>query len=53
MFWTPDRETYIGQGQGYTGFEWKKTFEPYDPEHPILAQFLADGMRVFAEKKLA
>lgn len=47
------REAYIGLGQGYTGYEWKETFKPYDPEHPKLAQFLAEGMRVFAERELS
>lgn len=46
------KEAYIGLGQGYTGFEWKKAFQPYDSEHPKLAQFLAEGMRVFAESEL-
>ncbi len=46
------REAYIGLGQGYTGFEWKDAFKPYDAEHPKLAQFLAEGMRVFAEREL-
>ena len=47
------KEAYIGLGQGYTGFEWKEAFKPYDPEHPKLAQFLAEGMRIFAEKELS
>ncbi len=54
--WTGEtctREAYIGLGQGYTGFEWKKAFAPYDSEHPRLAQFLAEGMKVFAVKELS
>lgn len=51
-FWTPTRESYIGLGQGYTEFAWKQTFEPYDANHPKFAQFLAEGMRVFAEREL-
>jgi hypothetical protein len=31
------------------GFEWKKAFAPYDSEHPKLAQFLAEEMKIFAE----
>lgn len=46
-------EAYIGLGEGYTGFEWKEAFKPYDPEHPKLAQFMAEGMKVFAERELA
>jgi MerR family transcriptional regulator, thiopeptide resistance regulator len=53
--WSGDsctQEAYIGLGQGYTEFEWKKAFEPYDKNHPKLALFLAEGMRVFADRKL-
>lgn len=51
-FWTPDKESFIGLGQMYTEFEWKKFFEKYDPHHPRLALFLAEGMKFFAETKL-
>lgn len=51
--WTPNRESYIGLGQGYTEFEWKKAFLPYDPNHPQLALFLAEGMKIFAERELS
>jgi len=51
-FWTPNRESYTGLGEGYTGFEWKKAFAAYDPEHPKLALFMADAMRVFAKREL-
>lgn len=53
QYWTPNRESYVGLGQGYIEFEWKKTFEPYDLNHPKLAQFFAEGMRVFAESELS
>ncbi len=33
-------------------FEWQKTFEPYDSNHPKLAKFLAEGMQTFAERNL-
>ncbi|HEX4838983.1 MAG TPA: MerR family transcriptional regulator [Rhabdochlamydiaceae bacterium] len=52
-YWTPDRISYAGMGEGYTGFEWKDAFKAYDPKHPKFAQFLAEGMRVFAEKELS
>jgi DNA-binding transcriptional MerR regulator len=52
-FWTPDKESYIGIGQMYTEFEWKKYFETYDPHHPRLAQYLAEGMKIFAERELS
>jgi hypothetical protein len=51
-FWTPNRESYTAIGEGYTGFEWKKAFAAHDPKHPKLARFMADAMRVFAERKL-
>ncbi|HEY2811680.1 MAG TPA: MerR family transcriptional regulator [Rhabdochlamydiaceae bacterium] len=47
------RDAYIGLGQGYTGFEWGKAFKPHDPHHPQLAQFLAEGMRIFAMRELS
>ena len=52
QYWTPNQESYIGLGEGYKEFEWKKTFEPYDSNHPKFAQFLAEGMRFFAEREL-
>lgn len=50
---TCTKEAYIGLGQGYTEFEWKKAFSQYDPRHPHLAKFMAEAMREFAEKELA
>lgn len=52
-YWTPDRYSYAGMGEGYTGFEWKDVFKIYDPEHPKLALFFAEGIRIFAEKELS
>jgi DNA-binding transcriptional MerR regulator len=52
-FWTPDRSSYAGMGQGYAGFEWKDVFKAYDPEHPKFALFFAEGIRIFAEKELS
>jgi MerR family transcriptional regulator, thiopeptide resistance regulator len=52
-YWTPERNSYASLGEQYIGFEWKKAFEPYDSEHPKLAQFLAEGMKIFAEKELS
>lgn len=52
-YWTPNKESYIGLGMCYTEFEWKKAFESYDSEHPKLAKFLAEGMKVFAMKELS
>jgi len=52
-FWTPNKETYTALGQGYTEFEWKKFFSKYDPHHPQLAMYLAEGMKEFAERELS
>lgn len=52
-YWTPDRDSYPKLGEQYMGFEWKEAFESYDSEHPKLAQFLAEGMKIFAEGKLS
>lgn len=52
-YWTPDRISYPKLGEQYIGFEWKEAFEPYDPEHPKLAKFLAEAMKIFAEKELS
>lgn len=51
-YWQPDRHSYAEMGQGYTGFEWKKAFEPYDNEHPKFAMYLAEGIKIFANKEL-
>jgi DNA-binding transcriptional MerR regulator len=51
-FWTPKRNSYTGLGEGYTGFEWKKAFAAHDQNHPQLARFMADAMRVFAIAEL-
>ena len=49
---TCTKEAYIGLGQGYTELEWKKAFAPYDSNHPQLAKFMAEAMRILAEKEL-
>lgn len=49
---TCTKEAYIGLGQGYTGFEWKKAFAPYDSQHPRLAKFMAEAMKIFADREL-
>jgi DNA-binding transcriptional MerR regulator len=52
-YWTPQKESYINLGEGYTEFEWKKAFELHDAEHPKLAQFFAEGIKVFATSELS
>lgn len=46
------KEAYIGLGQGYTGFEWKKAFIKYDEHHPHLANFMAQAMEYYANENL-
>lgn len=52
QFWTPNRKSFIGLGQGYTDYEWKKFFCKYDPDHPKLAMYVAEAMKIFAEREL-
>jgi len=47
-----DKITHRTLLKKYPEFEWKKAFEPYDLEHPKLAQFLAEGMKIFADKEI-
>jgi len=49
---TCTKEAYTGLGQGYTEFEWKKAFAPYDPDHPRLAKFMAEAMKIFADREI-
>jgi len=49
-FWVPDREKYIGLGRLYCEHtEFRKYFDDYHLEY---AEFLAEAMRVFAEREL-
>lgn len=49
QYWTPDRRSYTGLGQGYV-----TDFQPfYSPYHPKLAEYLAEGMRIYAEANLS
>ncbi|MBA3537851.1 MAG: MerR family transcriptional regulator [Tatlockia sp.] len=50
LFWTPTRESYIGLGQSYTEHpDFRKMYASY---HPELAHFLADAMKLYAERNL-
>lgn len=51
LFWTPNRESYIGLSQLYGSHPDFVKF--YENIHPKLLQFLAEGMRVFAKRKLS
>jgi DNA-binding transcriptional MerR regulator len=45
-----DMESYIGVTQGYMDSAWKKTFEPFDEQHPKLAKYFALAAEVFAKR---
>lgn len=49
-YYTPSKESYIGLGQLYCDHpDFKKHYDSY---HPQLAEFLAKGMKTFAENEL-
>lgn len=50
IFWTPNREQYIGLGQMY-GQDPRFT-EFYDAKANGLAEFIGEAIRVWSEKKL-
>lgn len=52
QFWTPDHDSYVGLGLGYTAFEWEQAFVKFDEQHPKLAEFMAKAMEEFADKNL-
>lgn len=50
QFWIPNRPAYINLGRVYCEHEdYKKMYDCY---HPRLAEFLAESMKVYAEKSL-
>ncbi|MCB1518197.1 MAG: MerR family transcriptional regulator [Hyphomicrobiaceae bacterium] len=49
-FWTPDAAAYAGLGELYLDHADFRAF--YDKYDPRLVEFLAEGMRVYAETKL-
>lgn len=52
QFWTPNRASYAGLGETYTAAEWSQAFEAHDPQHPRLAQFLAEAMKIYGKTHL-
>src|SRR5258708_5338801 len=49
-FWTPTKESYIKFGEFYCQqADLEKFFDAY---HPKLAEFLADALKVFADREL-
>jgi len=50
QFWTPTRESYVGHSCLITDSELRKAYESH---HAHLADFMAEAMKVFAEKELS
>jgi len=48
-FWTPTKESYSGHADFIMETELKKFYDAY---HPQLAQFLAEAIKIFAERNL-
>lgn len=51
VFWAPNRESYIGLSQLYSSHPDFVKF--YENIHPKLLPFLAESMRIFAERELS
>ena len=49
-FWTPTRESYSGHSQLIVDSDLRKA---YDAHHPQLAKYLAEAIKLFAEKELS
>ncbi len=50
VFWVPNRAAYIGLGQSYCdNADFRKFYDKYDPR---LVEFLAAGMKVYAQEEL-
>lgn len=49
QFWTPTRESYAGHSQMIVDSELGKAYEAH---HPQLPQFIAAGIKAFAENEL-
>jgi len=50
QFWTPTRESYVGHSCLITDSELRKAYESH---HAHLPDFMAEAMKVFAEKELS
>jgi hypothetical protein len=49
-FWTPNKESYAGHALLIVESDLRKAYEAY---HPQLAGYLAEGIKVFAERDLS
>jgi hypothetical protein len=50
QFWTPTAESYTGHSRLIVDSELRKAYETF---HPQLPEFVADAMKIFAQKELA
>ena len=50
QFWTPNRESYAGHSQLIVDSDLRKAYEAH---HPQLPEFMAAGIKVFAERELS
>ena len=50
QFWTPNQESYAGHGDFIVSSELRNAYDKYDPN---LAEFLANAIRIFAQKELS
>ncbi len=50
QFWTPNRVSYAGHSQLILDSDLRKAYEKY---HPQLPEFVAEGIKLFAERELA
>ena len=50
QFWTPNRESYRGHGRFLAESELRTAYDKY---HPKLADFLGEGIAIFAERNLS
>ena len=48
-FWSPNKESYAMHGQFITESELKNAYNKYNPN---LAEFISEGIQIFADKKL-
>lgn len=49
-FWIPHKDSYTGLGQAYGEKEWNERFKKYGPR---FANYLAEGMKIFADNNLS
>ncbi len=51
LFWTPNKESYVGLGEMYLSHEDFRAF--YNAYHPELVEYIVEAMKIFAERELS